>query len=112
MKRLLYLAALLTSFPALGLANGFSGVVGIKTVHIEGNGFAMVILTSPAANPDSCGNSSEAMVRDSDAWYQSTLSLLMEAYALNAGVQFYFTGCEQTPWGYSIPIIWSTDLNP
>jgi hypothetical protein len=112
MKKVLCLGVLLMSFPAASFAAGFSGVVSIKTVHIEGNNFAMVIFPSAGANPDSCGNSTEAMVEFSDTYYQSTLAVFTEAYVTGSAVQFYYVGCAATPWGYTIPHIWSVDLNP
>jgi hypothetical protein len=102
----------LTCFPLMGQAAGFSDVVSIKSIQIEGDAFALVILNAPGANPDGCGNPQLALVRATDKYYQSTLGLLMTAYALGSTVKFYYTGCYSTAWGYTVPIIWSTVINP
>jgi hypothetical protein len=113
MKRSICCAALFCLAPLTSWAAGFSGVSTIKTIHIEGTAFVSVIPTSGAfSNPDSCGSSSIVMVQSSVSYYQNMLALLAEAYASGTNVQFYLNGCASTPWGYTVPIVWSMDLNP
>jgi hypothetical protein len=98
--------------PAITWGAGLSGVTTIKTLHIESSYFAWVVPPAPFSNPDACGSSQGALLLTSNGGYQEILVLLMEAYAIGANVQFYFSGCATTPWGFTAPVIYSMDINP
>ena len=108
-KRLLLSVLLTLALPVATLANGFSGAVTVHRIHIEGNSFAYVEFNAAGANPDSCGTSGQAMVRNGDPYYTSTLAFLMEMYAIGGTMNFYYLGCQATPWGYTMPVIWSAE---
>jgi hypothetical protein len=98
--------------PAVTLAAGSSGPRGLRTVHIEAAWFVMVTGTTPFLNPDLCGSADGVLIRKEDAWYTDTLAAVMTAKAAGLPVQFWVSGCANTPWGYSMPVVYSVSIDP
>ena len=102
--------ALLLAAPTISNAAGFSGARQVKIVHIEGNSFAVVVPVTTFDNPDGCGASSSVMIRTSDPWYKDILAASLLSYAVGGTMNFYVSGCAATPWGFTLRIVYSTDV--
>ena len=96
--------------PTISNAAGFSGSRQVKIVHIEGSSFAVVVPMTTFDNPDGCGASSSVMIRTADPWYKDILAAALLSYAVGGTMNFYVSGCAATPWGFTLPIVYSTDV--
>ena len=102
---LLFLAHVLGLIaPNVSIASGFSGVVTITQIHIEQASLTFIATTPSIANPDSCGNASNVLVNASDPLHSQLMSQITTAAAARKTVNFYLTGCAETPWGYIMPV--------
>ncbi|TRY33418.1 hypothetical protein [Aliiglaciecola sp. M165] len=64
-------------------ANGSSGWRGIKHIKAEGTMATLIYPDTAFLNPDNCGRSDFALI---NSW---------------------FAGCQDTPWGYSVPVMYN-----
>lgn len=86
---------------------GPSGIREINSVHIEGGDFVSVEPTVPFDNPDGCGSSTRAFFMASAPGYREKLSLALSAQATGQKINGWLNGCVNTPWGYSVPALFS-----
>jgi hypothetical protein len=94
-------------------ADGPTGARSLQTVQVLADQFVYVSSSSGAfSNPDVCGNSEGVIIRRTDVWFKEAVSALMLAKASNLRVQFWVTGCGWTPWGYTLPIVYSVTVDP
>ena len=91
-------------------ANGGSGYRNINNVKIEGENFIAIYPDTAWANPDDCGNSSLAIIPLSDKAYQAKLSIALSAFMGKKKLALWLTGCQQTPWGYTAPIVYTMTI--
>lgn len=96
----------------VAFASGWSGTQYPATVDIEGG--AEFIAYPPSGsnfnNPDACGQSNVVILESTDSGYQQELAALLAAQAEGAKVQFWLSGCVNSPWGYTVPHIYSISV--
>jgi len=109
MKRICFVLMLLLCEHAN--AGGGSGFRNISSIKIEGSSFIMIHATSAWSNPDGCSKSDQAMVLMSDNARQEKLSLAISAYMSGKKIGFWLSGCSQTPWGYSVPNVYTMTVS-
>jgi len=107
MKYVKSLMLLIVAIPCLVSAAGNSGWRNIKNVRIESASFIAIYPTSDFDNPDNCGKSTMAMIPFSDISKEAKLSVALAAYMGGKRVQTYMMGCESTPWGYTVPVVYN-----
>lgn len=105
MKTLISFAFL--TIASVALAAGNSGARSIAAISVEAGYFAMVYGTTAFDNPDACGNSTMAMLPASNAGYKEMLAVALSAFAAEKNVSFWLNGCVATPWGFTVPQIYS-----
>ena len=91
-------------------ANGDSGWRNIVRVKIEGKSFISVHSETPWANPDGCGQSNLAIIPMTDEAHHAKLSLALSAFMGGKKISLWLTGCQQTPWGYTAPVIYTMNI--
>ena len=102
---------LIMGLPLVAWGAGDSGARSIQSVHIEGTGFANVASSGTAfANPDGCGASTNVILQASDSQYNQNLATILTAAATGKQVEFWLVGCTNTPWGATMPVIYSVTL--
>jgi hypothetical protein len=107
-KHLLIIALFVLSFNAF--ASGDSGWRNIINVKIEGKNFVAVYSDNPWLNPDSCGKSNLAIVPLTDEAYREKLSVALSAFMGGKRLALWLTGCQQSPWGYTVPVIYTMTI--
>jgi len=100
----------LTIYSCFLSAAGSSGLRNITNVAIEGSSFIHIRAATAWDNPDTCGNSDIAIIPASDLTYQAKLSMALSAYMGGKKVIFWFVNCQQTPWGYTAPVVYSMNV--
>jgi len=91
-------------------ANGSSGWRTIKQVQIEGASYVVIHPTTAWDNPDSCGTGAYAIIPLTDNTSDKKLSVALTAYMSGKKLGLWFTGCKQTPWGVTAPIIYTLSV--
>ena len=109
LRTMLSAAALLLS-QTVAMANGDSGFQQIAYVHVEGAYFVTVTSVAAFSNPDGCGNSTMVMLQSSAGGYSSIFASVLAAQAAGKAIEFWLTGCAATPWGYTVPVVYSVSV--
>ena len=93
------------------MANGDSGERTISSIKVEANDFIAIKANADWDNPDQCGRSHMVYLSPEEALYKDKLSLIIAAQMSGKPMSFWLTGCVDTPWGFSIPRVYSANLN-
>lgn len=107
-KTILILSLLLVT--QFSFANGSSGWRTIKNVKVEGSIATFVHPDTPFKNPDNCGNTTMAMIKFNDPAKEDKVALVLSAFMGGKGVSSWFTGCADTPWGYTVPVMYNISI--
>jgi len=112
MKKILNITSLILLFISSTTlwANGSSGWRTIKQVQIEGTSYIVIRPTTAWDNPDVCGTVDYAIIPMTDVASDKKLSVALSAYMSGKKLGLWFTGCVQTPWGVTAPIIYTLSV--
>ena len=105
--RILNLFILLVFFISNVYADGTAGERELKKVRVVNGDIITIEAVEGFQNPDNCGSSSFAVIRQDDPGADRKLSLALSAFMGGKKVGAYFTGCVDTVWGHTAPLLYT-----
>ncbi|TRY33417.1 hypothetical protein [Aliiglaciecola sp. M165] len=109
MKRVLVFVCLFCT-TQFSYANGSSGWRGIKHIKAEGTMATLIYPDTAFLNPDNCGRSDFALINFTDPAKQDKVSIALAAFMGGKKINSWFAGCQDTPWGYSVPVMYNITI--
>ncbi len=91
-------------------ASGDSGYQSIAYVHVEAGWFVTIGGVAAFNNPDGCGNATMVWLEQSGAGYSSIFAQVLAAQASGKQMSFWLNGCTATPWGFTVPLVYSSNV--
>jgi hypothetical protein len=102
------LICLVLFHPGVVLADGSTGSVRIKAIIVEPSGTWLELAS--ASNPDGCGSTQRLKLVEAanvtDRMYAAALASKMA----RSPVSLWLSGCTNTPWEYTAPIVYSITI--
>lgn len=91
--------------PGVVLADGSTGSVHIKAIIVEPSGTWLEL--ESALNPDGCGSTQRLKLLEAANVTERMYAAALASKTASSPVSLWLSGCTNTPWGYSAPIVYS-----
>ena len=98
--------AMFTSGAAL--ADGSTGGTYIKTIVVEPSGTWLEVAN--VVNPDGCGSTQRLKLVEAAGVTDRMYAAALASKSARTPVSLWLSGCTNTPWGYTAPIVYSITI--
>ncbi|WP_334186004.1 hypothetical protein [Novosphingobium sp.] len=90
------------------LADGSTGSIQIKTIVVEPSGTWLEVAN--VVNPDSCGSTQRLKLVEAAGVTDRMYAAALASKSARTPVSLWLSGCTNTPWGYTAPIVYSITI--